>query len=138
MAGTSLTVEDYVGVLPAWACRTLYSARVDPHLTAGCEVAPDVKESAIDSLVEVQHMFWRRVLGLQRRSMVVVLTTETGIQPLMYRRVSLVLRFLLYLLDGGPTLPSLALAASLRMARDKVPSWISDIWRLQETSITIA
>ncbi|KAF7799736.1 hypothetical protein EIP86_010978 [Pleurotus ostreatoroseus] len=115
-------------VLPAWACRALYSARVDPHLTAGCEVTPEVKESAIDSLIEVQHMFWQRVLGLQRRSMTVVLATETGVQPLTYRRVSLVLRYLLYLLEGVPRLPSLALATSLRMARDKSPSWISDIW----------
>ncbi len=45
----------------------------------------------------------------------------------MYRRVLLVLQFLLYLMEGGPALPKLALAASLQLARDKKHSWISDI-----------
>ena len=107
---------------------TLYVARVDPHLTNGCEIGIDLSEGALKPLSDVQHTYWRRALGLNSRSARTPLYTETGIHPLRYRRVSLVLRFLLYLLRGGTELATVALNEALRLARSGAPSWISDLW----------
>lgn len=128
MANASLALESYIGALPAWMYRSLYVARVDPHLTYGCEVAIDLSANAVKELAEVQHTYWRRALGLNGRCALTPLYTETGLQPLRYRRVTLTLRFLLYLLTEKPQLPTAALNEALHLARTGAASWISDLW----------
>jgi hypothetical protein len=68
-------------------------ARVDPHLVFGCEAMPDV-DDAVKGMEHAQHTFLRRLLGLNPRSVLCVLFTETGIMPLRNRHAELVLRFL--------------------------------------------
>ncbi|KAJ6528756.1 hypothetical protein DFH09DRAFT_841566, partial [Mycena vulgaris] len=116
-----------VGTLPAWDMRTLYMARVDPYLTAGCEVCLDIEEKSFKLLEKVQHKFLRRMLGVGSRSMKAVLFSETGIWPIRYRRVYLALKNLCYLL-GLETLDRPAwnaLQESLALARKKKLSWLT-------------
>ncbi|KAJ7035027.1 hypothetical protein C8F04DRAFT_1221292 [Mycena alexandri] len=94
----------------------LYMARMDPHLTFGCEISLDV------------HQFLRRLLGLHRRSILAVLFSETGVVPLAYRRPIIALGYLIYLI----TLPEnhFATAAyldSILLARSGHPCWFSDL-----------
>ncbi|KAI0753702.1 hypothetical protein C8Q74DRAFT_1165543, partial [Fomes fomentarius] len=78
-------------------------ARVDPHLTAGCEVVLDVQLSLLEPLERVQTTFLRRAqVGLGPRSQLAPLYTETGVWPLHYRRVLLTLRYLDYVLRARP------------------------------------
>ena len=108
--------------------RTLYMARVDPHLTAACEVALalDIEPNRVAPLEAVQLTFLRRILGLNPRCVRVVLFSETGLWPLRYRRAQLALRYLKYLLQG-PLLVSNALQEALQLAHAGYPSWISDL-----------
>ncbi|KAJ7141096.1 hypothetical protein C8R44DRAFT_240746 [Mycena epipterygia] len=106
--------------------------RVDPHLTSGCEVVLDV-DRPLGASLEVtvaQIKFLRRLLGLNPRSMLAVLFTETGIIPIRYRRALLALRFA----KGFAGIPlqkeDLARAAfreSLRLAGLGYVGWASDL-----------
>ncbi|KAJ7183924.1 hypothetical protein C8R46DRAFT_826841, partial [Mycena filopes] len=91
-ANVILGLNRFVGHLTAWDTRTLYMARVDPYLIAGCEICIDVDGKGLKLLEAVQHMFLRRMLGVGARSMLVVLFSETGIWPIKYRRVYLALK----------------------------------------------
>ncbi|KAJ7438579.1 hypothetical protein FB451DRAFT_1416102 [Mycena latifolia] len=85
-ANVLLGLDRFVGALPAWDMRTLYMARVDPYLIAGCEVCLDVNEKSLKLLEKVQCKFIRRMLGVGSRSLKAVLFSETGIWPIRYRR----------------------------------------------------
>ncbi|KAF7374664.1 RNA-directed DNA polymerase from mobile element jockey [Mycena sanguinolenta] len=128
VANTTFGAKSMIGTLPPYEGIRLYTARMDPHLTSGCEVCLDVDVSHLEELTDVQHEFLRRLLGLNRRSILAVLFTETGVIPLCYRRIILALGYLIYLMS----LPAnhLAYAAyhdSLLLERDHHPSWISDL-----------
>ncbi|KAJ6603334.1 hypothetical protein DFH09DRAFT_1301152 [Mycena vulgaris] len=104
-------------------------ARVDPYLTAGCEVCLDIEEKSLKLLEKVQHKFLHRMLGVGSRSMKAVLFSKTGIWPIRYRRVYLALKKLCYLL-GLETLDRPAwnaLQESLALARNKKLSWVNDL-----------
>ncbi|KAJ7336283.1 hypothetical protein DFH08DRAFT_939319 [Mycena albidolilacea] len=77
-----------------------------PHLTFGCEVSLDITLTLREKLEDVQHEFLHRLLGLHRCSMLAVLFSETGVIPVHYRRASLAVGYLHYLLS----LPSTHLA----------------------------
>ncbi|KAJ7016162.1 hypothetical protein C8F04DRAFT_982763, partial [Mycena alexandri] len=81
-----------VGISRLRDTRSLYMARVDPYLIAGCGIC-------LDLLEDVQCMFLRRMLGVVSRSLHAVLFSETGIWPIKHRRVYLALKCLCYLLD---------------------------------------
>jgi hypothetical protein len=74
-----LGLNRFVGTLPVWDLWTLYMARVDPYLTAGCEVCLDIEEKSLKLLEKVQLRFLRRMLGIGFHSMKAVLFSETGI-----------------------------------------------------------
>lgn len=78
-ANVILGLDRFVGVLPTWDMRTLYMARVDPYLIAGCEVCLDVQPKSLKLLEKVQHKFLRRMLGVGSRCLKAVLFSETGI-----------------------------------------------------------
>ncbi|KAJ7103073.1 hypothetical protein B0H15DRAFT_974713, partial [Mycena belliarum] len=126
-------LDRFVGNLTAWDMRTLYMARVDPYLTAGCDVCLDVNFKSLKLLESVQCMFLRRMLGLGSRSTRAVLFSETGIWPIKYRRTYLALKNLGYILklkteDDKPQRPVWnALQQSLSLARTKKLSWINDL-----------
>jgi hypothetical protein len=77
----------------------MYMARVDPHLTFGCEASLDTCATGIGLYEEVQKRFSRRLLGLPHRSPREPLYTETGMLPIRHRRVILALTYLQYLLS---------------------------------------
>ncbi|TEB22232.1 hypothetical protein FA13DRAFT_1568873, partial [Coprinellus micaceus] len=76
----------------------LYNSRVDCHLTYGCEVVIDIDEKSLRLLEEAQLFFLRRLLGLNSRSPMAPLFTETGIMPIRHRRLILALQFAQYAL----------------------------------------
>lgn len=73
-----LGLDRFVGSLLAWDLRTLYMARVDPYLTARCEVCLDIEDKSLKFLEKVQMKFLRQMLGMGSRSMKAVLFSETG------------------------------------------------------------
>lgn len=99
VAYATFLVESYTGCLPPREGKRLYTARVDPHLTSGAEVSPDATLTLLEPLKRVQHTYLQRVLGLNPRCMRAFLFSETGLLPIAYRRLTLVLRFLIYLLN---------------------------------------
>jgi hypothetical protein len=128
VANVLLGLDRFVGSLPAWDARTLYMARVDPYLTAGCDVCLDIDLKSLARLDRVQVKFLRRMLGVGRRSMKAVLFSETGIWPIKYRRVHLALKYLCYLLGLDSERPaSNALQESIHLDRNQQLSWMNDL-----------
>ncbi|KAJ3870388.1 hypothetical protein F5051DRAFT_302124, partial [Lentinula edodes] len=60
-----------------------YMGRVDPYLKNGAEVIVDIYDVR-KQLESVQHYFIRRMLGLNGKSMVALLFSETGLWPIRY------------------------------------------------------
>ncbi|KAJ7748694.1 hypothetical protein B0H16DRAFT_1725506 [Mycena metata] len=102
VANTTFAAKGMIGCLPPYEGIRLYTARMDPHLTFGCEVSLDVVTKHLEQLTGVQHQFLRRLLGLHSRSILAVLFSETGVVPLAYRRPIIALGYLVYLI----TLPA--------------------------------
>ncbi|KAJ7101519.1 hypothetical protein B0H15DRAFT_919803 [Mycena belliarum] len=128
IANVILGLDRFIGNIPAWDARTLYMARVDPYLTAGCDVCLDVDRKSLKMLESIQNMFLRRMLGLGSRSMKAVLFSETGIWPIKYRRIYLALKSLLYRLQLDHERPAWnALQDSVTLARAQKVSWINDL-----------
>ncbi|EJD36320.1 hypothetical protein AURDEDRAFT_24529, partial [Auricularia subglabra TFB-10046 SS5] len=97
-----LHIDAMVENLPPRAGRILYMARVDPILTYGCEIMPDIDPALARLLAEVQTMYLRRLLRVHDRSVLAPLYTETNVDPLSFRRIDFALRFLKYALDRPP------------------------------------
>src|SRR6202044_3681248 len=98
VACACFALNSFIGTLPPKEGRQLYMARVDPMLTIGCEVVLDVEDALVQELMDVQHLFLRRLLGVGQHSMLATLFTETGILPLRFRRAKLAIGYLIYLL----------------------------------------
>lgn len=127
-ANMSLALDRIVGSMPAWESRTLYMARVDPYLINGCEVSPDTVASRLSLLEDVQNHYLRCMLGMGKRCMLAVLASETGLEPIRYRRMILVLRYMKYLCNLPHTrLAWNALMDSLGLAKRGHQSWVSDV-----------
>ncbi|KAJ7627798.1 hypothetical protein DFH06DRAFT_899997, partial [Mycena polygramma] len=80
----------------------------------------------------IQHHFLRRMLGLTARSMTAILFSETGLEPIRYRRVRHLLNYLrhlvvLALLEPDTRLIEDGLMDSVDLARQQKISWINDI-----------
>ncbi|KAF7374452.1 Reverse transcriptase domain-containing protein [Mycena sanguinolenta] len=80
-----------IGSLPAREGLMLYMARVDCYLISGAEISIDVDASLVEELVDIQHAFIRRLLGINSRSMIAVLFSKTELMPIRMRRLLLVL-----------------------------------------------
>ncbi len=102
-------------------------ARVDPHLIFASEVILDVDGPLLESMRSIQHAYIRRMLGLNKRSTLAVLFTETGLWPIRYRRVFLALQYLAYILRKRPLLTLLALQESVTLYLNGKASWTSDL-----------
>ncbi|KAJ7158082.1 hypothetical protein C8R46DRAFT_839617, partial [Mycena filopes] len=128
VGNTTFSAKAMIGCLPPYEGIRLYMARMDPHLTFGCEVCLDVVPKHLAELTDVQHQFLRRLLGLHRRSMLSVLFTETGVTPLSYRRPLIALGYLMYLISLPPKhFAYAAFRDSLLLARQGHPCWFSDL-----------
>ncbi|KAL7285334.1 hypothetical protein ACG7TL_000429 [Trametes sanguinea] len=127
-ANATLSLSSYTGLLPPSLALQLYRSHVDPHITAGCEVALDIRPTAAHDLHDVQTAYLRRALNISRRSQLPPLYTETGIWPIRYRRYQLALRFLAYLLTDCPPLPYAALRELHNLSSTRaVPTWWTDL-----------
>ncbi|KAJ3872264.1 hypothetical protein F5051DRAFT_382491 [Lentinula edodes] len=99
-AGAVLHAKVFVGEnIPIWDLWLLYMGRVDPYLKNGAEVIVDIYNVRRKQLESVQHYFIRRMLGLNDKSMVALLFSETGLWPIRYRRTILFLKNLKYLVQ---------------------------------------
>ncbi|KAJ7157725.1 hypothetical protein C8R46DRAFT_1195605 [Mycena filopes] len=117
-----------IGTLPVREGLTLYMARVDCYLISGCELALDVDGGLIKDHIDVQHLFLRRLLGLNPRSMLAVLFTETGQMPIRIRRLLLALGRLKYMVGVGPNRVVYdALMDSIALLREGKSGWASDL-----------
>ncbi|KAI0653084.1 hypothetical protein C8Q70DRAFT_1059635 [Cubamyces menziesii] len=127
-AGAVMSLESYTGHLPPQLALTLYRAQVDPHLTAGSEVALAARPEAIADLEDVQHTYLRRALGISKRAQITPLYTETGIWPLAYRRLQLAVRYLIYVLRDKPPLVEAAFSELWELtATHHASSWWGDL-----------
>jgi hypothetical protein len=137
----TFSVDSFVGVLPPRKGLMLYKARVDPHLTSGCEVVLDVDRSLSLALETPQIHFLRRLLRLNRRSMLAVLFTETGIMPIWYCRMLLSLGYAKGFAEIPPEeqdLPRVAFRESVRIARLGHSGWVSDLcWVLASLPVPV-
>jgi hypothetical protein len=128
VACASFTLDEFVGTLAPPEGVRLYMARVDPVLTFGSEIVLDINRPSIDKLADVQHLFIRRLLRVGSRSMLAPLFTETGILPLRFRRVTLAVAYLMYLLQLPPThFAYAALKESISLLRKGYSCWIADL-----------
>ncbi|KAF5334107.1 hypothetical protein D9758_016080 [Tetrapyrgos nigripes] len=136
IAHATLHVEQMIGSLPPADGKTLYTALVDPHLTYGCEVALDTGATLSQLLQKVQSDFLRRLLGFSKRSTLVPLYTETGLSPVLYRRMELAIRYLAYALQR-PTnsLVYCAVMESINLHIEGEQSWFTDLLKIIEKNI---
>ena len=128
MACASFVLDTFIGTLPPKEGKLLYNSRVDPILTFSCEVVLDVDEKSVQKVMDVQHLFIRRLLDVGSRSMLATLFTETGIMPLRFHCTKLAIRYLAYL----GQLPSshyvyAALQESKSLLAAGFPCWIVDL-----------
>ncbi|KZV85270.1 hypothetical protein EXIGLDRAFT_595852, partial [Exidia glandulosa HHB12029] len=127
-AHSILHVDAMVDSLPPAAGKTLYTARLEPLLLYGCEAMPDTDDSLLERLTAVQTMFIRSLLGVHKRAVLAPLYTETGLIPLKYRRIELVLRYLQYAIEcPAHTYVRAAIADSLTLAASGEKSWYMDL-----------
>ncbi|KAJ6461825.1 hypothetical protein C8R47DRAFT_1202348 [Mycena vitilis] len=117
-----------VGGLSVWDLIMLYMARVDTYLTSGADICPDVVKSRRIEREAIQNHYLRRALGLTERSVVAVLFSETGLEPISYRRALLLLRNLRYIahLDIERLVKN-GLIDSWNLARQYKMSWVNDV-----------
>ncbi|KAJ6463002.1 hypothetical protein C8R45DRAFT_841501, partial [Mycena sanguinolenta] len=128
MANACLAVDRMVGGLSAWDARTLYMARVDPYLISAADICPDVVKVRRTEREAVQNHYLRRMLGLTERSVIAVLFSETGLEPISYRRVLLLLRNLKYMASlGDDRIVNHGLLDSLQLAREHKMSWVNNV-----------
>ncbi|KAJ6465734.1 hypothetical protein C8R45DRAFT_752045, partial [Mycena sanguinolenta] len=122
-------LDRYVGDIPVWDAGSLYMARVGPYLISGADICPDVVESRIVEKEAIQHHYLRRMMGLTARSMTAILFSETGLEPIRYRRIRQLLNYLLHLVVLVPDTRLVAdgLRDSVELAKQNKISWINDI-----------
>ncbi|KIO18899.1 hypothetical protein M407DRAFT_42101, partial [Tulasnella calospora MUT 4182] len=102
----AFSLNSVVGPIDPLSGRKIYLAQIDPHLTASCDVCLDTEHTHLRRLERVQETFIRRFMGLGDKALTALLFTETGLWPLAYRRLTLAVRFLQYIV----TLPDTHLA----------------------------
>ncbi|KAJ7362282.1 hypothetical protein DFH08DRAFT_1024263 [Mycena albidolilacea] len=76
--------------------------------------ALDVTHAHVSKLEDVQNEYLRRLLGLNRRSVIAILFSETGIIPLRY--------------SLQVTIPRYRLSITPDITRDGLPCWLSDLY----------
>jgi hypothetical protein len=123
-----LAINRMVGGLSVWEARTLYMARVDPHLISAADICPDVVKIRRKEREDVQNHHLRRILGLNERSVIAVLFSETGLEPISYRRATLLLQHLKHISElGEDRLVKNGLLDSWDLAKQGKMSWVNDI-----------
>jgi hypothetical protein len=121
-------MHNICGDVPPSSALTLYMARVDPHLTHGCDVVVDTPAVSIKKMKKVQLSFLRRLLQVNPRSFKAMLFMESGLMPIRERRVLMSLQALkYYITDTQGSLTLSAFSVSVDLARRGFNSWIGDL-----------
>ncbi|KAJ7821824.1 hypothetical protein B0H13DRAFT_1557921, partial [Mycena leptocephala] len=106
----------------------LHMAQVDLYLTSAADISPDVVKIQRTEREAVQNHYLRCMLGLTERSIIAVLFSETGLEPISYRRALLLLQNLRHLADlPDERLLKNGLVDSLQLAQQCKMSWINDV-----------
>ncbi|KAJ7217825.1 hypothetical protein GGX14DRAFT_357510 [Mycena pura] len=127
VANAVFGLKHQIGSLPVREGLALYKARVDCYLTSGCELSLDT-DALVTEHVEVQHLFLRRLLGLNAHSVLAVLFTETGLLPVRIRQLLLALGRLQYMLSTNSTRTVHdALLDSVALFREGRSGWATDL-----------
>ncbi|KAJ7165537.1 hypothetical protein C8R43DRAFT_878210 [Mycena crocata] len=100
-SNAAFAMKHRIGSLPVKEGLVLYMARVDCYLISGADLSLDVDAPLIQEHLEAQHLYLRRLLGINSRAMLAVLFTETGLMPIRVRRLLLAFGRLLYMLELG-------------------------------------
>jgi hypothetical protein len=139
VGAVTFTLQSFIGDLLPPEGVHMYMARVDPHLTFGCEVSLDTCPTGIELYEKVQKRYLRWLLGLPDRSPRAPLFTETGLAPIRHRRAILALSYLQYLLAlPEEQYASLACRDSMELMGAGHPSWHGDLAIvLQELSVPV-
>ncbi|KAJ7089272.1 hypothetical protein B0H15DRAFT_840211 [Mycena belliarum] len=119
-----------IGSLPIREGLILYMARIDCYLISGADIYLDVDAAHAEELIDAQHLFLQRLLGINSRSMLAVLFTETGLMPIKIRRLLLALGRLCYMInlgDDSVRVVRSALLDSLDLFRMGYAGWAGDI-----------
>ncbi|KAJ7911527.1 hypothetical protein B0H13DRAFT_1614472, partial [Mycena leptocephala] len=117
-----------IGSLPAKEGLQLYMARIDCYLISAAEISIDIDAHLVEEFLDVQHLFLRRLLGINSRAMLAVLFTETGLMPIRIRRLLLALSRLRYMLElGEERRVRAALLDSVDLFAAGHPGWAGDI-----------
>lgn len=133
-AAAALSLRSIVGPIDPINGRKIYLAQIDPHLTAGCDICIDTERTNLRTLETVQETFIRRFLGLGDKALTAFLFTETGLWPIAYRRLSLAIQYLAYII----TLPDAHLAKKATQAGDIMAQssgsrgWYADITKIMK------
>ncbi|THU98739.1 hypothetical protein K435DRAFT_660380 [Dendrothele bispora CBS 962.96] len=131
-----LHLESMIGALPVDEGRIIYMGCVDPHLIYGCEVVLDTSLSAGKKFRDVQISFFRRLLGLSNSSVVAALFSETGIAPILFRRLELATRYLIYAIERpNDTYVYKAIRESAELHRKGSNSWFTDLLDVMEQTL---
>ncbi|KAE9385459.1 hypothetical protein BT96DRAFT_892074 [Gymnopus androsaceus JB14] len=137
VAHAVLHVESMIGSLPVCEGKILYMGCIDPHLIYGCEVTPDTSKALLDKLVGVQLSFFRWLLGLSKTSIKVAVFSETGITystPIQFRRITLTIRYLAYLLSRPmDSYVRAALNKSITLQQAGYKTWFGDLLSVLKT-----
>lgn len=127
-AYASFAIKHRIGSLPVKEGLQLYMARVDCYLISGAEVSIDVDYALIKNHLDIQHTFLRRLLGINSRSMLAILFTETGLMPIRIRRLLLALSRLQYMLRvGEERIVRAALMDPISLFANCVSGWAGDV-----------
>jgi hypothetical protein len=135
VSNATFAMESCIDGLPPWDGRRIYKARVEPHLSFAAEIALDVDLNLLGLYEEVENQFLRRLLGLNRRSVLAPIFTDVDIMPIRFRRALIAVRYLQYL----GSLPDhhyafSALKDSVDLAISAKPSWICDLMHVLSRS----
>lgn len=115
----------------ALRCTTLFEPHLDPHAKKarclyGAIVAKRTK-AGIGRPAKLRWEYLRRLLGLNPRSSNIPLCTETGLRPVLHRRVEATLNYLFYLVKERLALPWVDLLEAQETATEGNGSWLKDL-----------
>ncbi|KAJ7112784.1 hypothetical protein C8R43DRAFT_1091472 [Mycena crocata] len=98
-SNAAFAMKHRIGSLPIKEGLVLYMARVDCYLISGADLCLDVDAGLVEEHLEAQHLYLRRLLGINSCSMLAVLFTETGLMPIRIRRLLQALNRLRYMVQ---------------------------------------
>ncbi|KAJ7150825.1 hypothetical protein C8R43DRAFT_1191268 [Mycena crocata] len=127
-SNAAFAMKHRIGSLPVKDGLVLYMARVDCYLTSGADICLDIDGALVQEHLEAQHLFLRRLLGINSHSMIAVLFTETGIMPIRIRRLLMALGRLRYMAElGDERRVRWALLDSVDLFSEGCAGWAGDL-----------